>query len=83
MFSYFYLWIAYEFKKNYPGQRNAVKMTFDFHFSPPNTVIEIINYVEDFLLSKRLDLMHKYIYASEKEWQNSFYFFLSSHIKYP
>lgn len=25
--------------KIYPGQRNAVKMTFDFHFSPPNTVI--------------------------------------------
>ena len=24
----------------YPGQRNAVRMTFDFHFSPPNTVRE-------------------------------------------
>lgn len=24
----------------YPGQRNAVRMTLDFHFSPPNTVRE-------------------------------------------
>lgn len=40
MLSNIYFRIAYEFKKKYPGQRNAVKMTFDFHFSPPNTVIE-------------------------------------------